>query len=102
MSSLTETELEGLMLELWDTSEIPLVPIAPIVSINQLMMRWRYRPALKRRTRPIGEHQNNFGRFLLLRQPFGMLKAEVVRRAGVRPWPAWRCRLEWRIDGRWG
>lgn len=67
-------------------------------SMNQLMMRWRYRPALKRRTRPMGEHQNALGRFLNIRQPFGMLKKDFVRRAGVRPWPMWRCRLERRID----
>lgn len=67
------------------------------MSLGLVMLRWRCAQRLKRRTRPIGEHQNAIGRFLKLRQPFGLPERPVARLSAVRPWPVWRCRLDWKV-----
>jgi len=68
------------------------------MSIGLMMLRWRSKTPLVRRTRPIGEHQNAIGRFLKLRQPFGLPKRKRnTRQSAVRPWPVWRCRLDWKV-----
>ena len=64
-------------------------------SLGLMMLRWRSATRMPRRTRRIGEHQNAFGRFLKLRQPFGLPKRkQSTRQSAVRPWPVWRCRLD--------
>lgn len=67
------------------------------MSLGLVMLRLRCAPRLKRRTRPIGEHQNAIGRFLKLRQPFGLPDRPIPRLSAVRPWPVWRCRLERKV-----
>lgn len=65
------------------------------MSLGLMMLRWRSATRMPRRTRRIGEHQTPFGRFLKLRQPFGLPKRKRnMRQSAVRPWPAWRCRLD--------
>lgn len=65
------------------------------MSIGLMMLRWRSETRMPRRTRRIGEHQNSLGRFLKLRQPFGLPKRKRnTRQSAVRPWPVWRCRLD--------
>jgi len=60
-----------------------------------MMLRWRSATKMPRRTRRICEHQTPFGRFLKLRQPFGLPKRKRnMRQSAVRPWPVWRCRLD--------
>lgn len=66
------------------------------MSLSLFLLRWRCAPPLKRRSRPIGEHQTSLGRFLRLRQPFGLpRRARRVRDSLVRPWADWFCRLDY-------
>jgi hypothetical protein len=69
-----------------------------MTSFTLLAMRLRSRTAMKRRTRRIGEAQSKIARFFRLRKPWGKLPRRTVKRrlSVVRPWPVWRCRMDWR------